>query len=157
MKTQILKIALIALVAVVGVNGEVKTFWTDKNGKKHYTNNVDKKTVRSMYVEDLGNTRKDYVDTKIIIRQSWNCLCLSDDFTKSDYKVIGDRKAEISLGKTIGYGASLGYFNDKETCKLPVLGDRDCSDNGLREEWTVKQKVKGRWITVGKGWFKFVE
>jgi hypothetical protein len=155
--TKFLKIGLIAALAVVAVNGETKLFWIDKSGEKHFSHIVDRSTVEAMAIEDIKNIPNSLIDTKIIIRQSWNCLCLSDDFTKNDYRVIGDRTAEIKMGKYPGYGVTLGYSIHKKSCKIPVLGDKDCSDAGLREEWTVKQKVKGKWVEVGRGWFKFSE
>jgi hypothetical protein len=152
---KLLKIGIIATLVVVAVNGEAKLFWIDKSGKKHFSHIVDRSTVRAMAIEDINNTPKDYIPTKIIIRQSWNCLCLGDSFTKKDYKVLGDRTVELNMGDYLGYGATLGYFKGNDGCKIQVLGSKDCSESGLREEWIVKQRIKGKWVEVGRGWFKF--
>lgn len=60
----------------------------------------------------------------------------------------------LDMGVAYGGGASMGFGGDKDS-DIVVLGSRGCSSNGLREEWTVKQKINGKWVVTGRGVFWF--
>ena len=156
MKTQILKIALIALAAVVGVNGkECKALWVDHNGTTHKTSIVSEKNVDNMIVRCGSNIKKP-LPTRITVKQGWGCLALENGWRKKDYKVVNENTAILYLPNMDFIGAELGFIqSDKNS--FYILGKRGCKLKHNSEKWIIEQKVKGKWVNIGQGVFTYIE
>jgi len=180
MKTQILKIALIALTAVVSVNGKECDFsleFVPKNDFKHgafYLSTKDCKrhngsTFSAKNTHAYGvyfgewrritHGKKDYAPTKLRVRVSNHCYFLEkggeNGFKRSDWRKIDDDTIEINRYEYYAKGADIGVsdFSDiKDRKKAWNVFDMplNCAEEPQREEWTILQKVDGRWQVTAK-------
>lgn len=149
-------------------------YWQDeKTCKWHYETIVPTSRARGygIYNGSWMRIKKgmEYADTKLIIKRSNKCYFLPKEekpgdgnFKRSEWKVVGPNTVEIHFGLYADKGVFLGLGADdpkksdyEEHKDMWNVFDSplDCSDVPSREEWTVKQKVGGRWVVTGRATF----
>jgi hypothetical protein len=175
---KVLKIGLIAALAIVGVNGEepecphgIKgyeringAYWVDKDCTAHNSTTISKKKAKEygIFYWDWQIKTKgkiDYVKTKIEIKRSNRCFYLKkgkNGWSRKEWKRKSDDTVEISMGDYCCKGAELTLIEakDKEDLKKNYWNVFDmplnCSEAPSFEWWTVKQKINGKWKVVGR-------
>jgi len=138
-------------------------YWQDKNTcERHYQTTVPSKQARGMGIYNglwskITNNKTDYADTKLTIKRSNKCFFLDkvNGWKRSEWKVVGDNTVELHIGEFSDKGAELGLngTNSKKDAWNVFNSPLNCSETPSKEEWTVHQKINGRWIKTAHAKF----
>lgn len=148
-------------------------YWQDeKTCKWHYETIVPTSRARGYGIYNGWWMRikkgMEYADTKIIIKRSNKCYFLPKEekpgdggFKRSEWKVVGPNTVEIHMGLCSDKGDYMGLDGDHKKSDYEEHkgmwnvfdSPLDCSAIPSREEWTIKQKVNGRWVVTGRATF----
>ncbi len=146
-------------------------YWQDKDTcERHYSTIVPSKKALGMgiyngswaRINKSSDVDKIYADTKLTIKRSNKCFFLGKEIVKNDgglkrnkWKVVGDRTVELHTGLYLDKGEFLllkGTDSKKEAWNV-FNSPLNCSETPSSEEWTVHQKVNGRWVQTGHAKF----
>jgi len=146
--------------------------WQDKyTCEWHYSNVVPMSKTRTYGIYNglwsRINKNTEYADTRIRIKRSNRCYFIDKEkvkgdggFKRNEWKVIGDDTVELHMGLYAYKGGELD-IPDENRSNYEVHKDAwnvfdrplNCSDVPSREEWTVYQKVNGRWQITARQTF----
>jgi len=139
-------------------------YWQDKyTCERHYGTVIPSKKARQIGIYNglwsrITKNKTEYADTKLTIKRSNKCFFLEkgkNGWRRNEWKATGDRTVELHIGLFSDKGAEMGLSGtQKNKDAWNVFNSPlNCSETPSSEEWTVHQKLNGRWIETGHAKF----